>query len=220
MTDTLSSMSRSLLTTRSITSLRSITSRSSTTVRNFCYELLTAYTDFVHQRVVKGCPKEWMMLMTEVFDAWAAESVQKQPLPFAQSYMQPDPYAQQQLYPQAQPYMQGQPYPQVQPQPYQQVQAAYNYNYNSPVQQPATPYSPPGYPSPISQNAVPNDAYTYRPPQAVEMPAELPGGTLLAAPVSVPMRSTSTDVSSSSFALLARDLWSADSNIEEEKVVV
>lgn len=162
-----------------------------------------------------------MTLMTEVFDAWAAESVQKQPLPFVQPYTQPDPYAHQQPYPPAQPYMQGQPYPQAQPQPYQPVQAPYNYNYNSPVQQPVSPYPAQAYPSPVSPNAVPNDSrYTYRPPQAVEMPVELPGETLLAAPVSVPVRSGSTDVSSSSLALLARDLWSADSNAEEEKVFV
>jgi hypothetical protein len=110
------------------------------------------------------------------------------------------------------------------------MQAAYNYN--SPAQLPAqlagTPINPampspaPSYRSPVPQPAVPNASYGYGPPQggAFEMPAELPAETMLAAPAPVPLRSASTDVSSSSFALLARDLWGADSKLEEEKVPV
>lgn len=52
------------------------------------------------------------------------------------------------------------------------------------------------------------------------MLAELPGETLLAVPAPVPVQSVSMDVSSSSLALLARDLWGADSKLEEEKVSV
>jgi hypothetical protein len=110
------------------------------------------------------------------------------------------------------------------------MQAAYNYN--SPAQLPAQlagtpinhamPSPAPSYRSPVPQPAVPNASYGYGPPQggAFEMPAELPAETMLAAPAPVPLRSASTDVSSSSFALLARDLWGADSKLEEEKVPV
>jgi hypothetical protein len=67
---------------------------------------------------------------------------------------------------------------------------------------------------------MPHVPYGYGSPQdgAIEMLAELPGETLVAAPVPVPTPSTSIDVSSLSFALLARDLWGADSKLEEEKV--
>ncbi|KAH7079171.1 hypothetical protein BKA63DRAFT_507864 [Paraphoma chrysanthemicola] len=179
----------------------------------------------------KGAPKEWMALMTEVFEAWAAESVQKQPLPFTQPYAQPNPYSQPNAYVQQQAYPQGQPWPQAQPQqPYQQAQAAYNYMTPAelPAQLAGNPIhsamtSPaPSYRSPVPQPAVPNAGYGYGPPQggAIEMLAELPAETMLAAPAPVPIRSTSTDVSSSSLALLARDLWGADSKLEEEKVPV
>jgi hypothetical protein len=69
---------------------------------------------------------------------------------------------------------------------------------------------------------MPHAPYGYGPAQggAVEMLAELPGDTTVVAPVPVPPPSMSADVSSSSHALLARDLWSADSNLEEEKVSV
>jgi hypothetical protein len=67
---------------------------------------------------------------------------------------------------------------------------------------------------------MPHAPYGYGPPQggAVEMLAELPGDTMVVAPVPASPPSMSTDVSSSSHALLARDLWSADSKLEEEKV--
>jgi hypothetical protein len=169
-----------------------------------------------------------MALMTEVFAAWATEGLQKQPLPFAQSFAQPTPYAQQNPYAQQQTYPQGQPWQHTQQHPQQQAQAVYKYN--SPTELPAqlvghpTPMqSPaPSYTSPVQQHVMPNMPYGYGPPQggAVEMLAELPGETLLAAPAPVPVRSVSTDVSSSSLALLARDLWSADSALEEEKVSV
>jgi hypothetical protein len=181
-----------------------------------------------------------MALMTEVFAAWASEGLEKQPVQFAQPFAQPHPYGQQNPYPQQQPYLPQQPYAQQpypqaqpwqqaqQPQYQQQVQAAYNYN--SPSQYPAhlaghpTPLqSPaPSYTSPVAQPATPHTPYGYGPPQggAVEMLAELPGETLLAAPAPVLVRSVSTEVSSSSLALLARDLWGADSTLEEEKVTV
>jgi len=160
--------------------------------------------------------------MTEVFDAWALERAQKQPRPYAQ----PNLYAQQ--YPYAQPpQYQGQPWRQQQQQSHPQIQAAYNYS------SPATAHahlaghptgsamsSPaPAYTSPVSYNAVPNGQYGYAPPQggAVEMPAELPAETWMAP---VQGRSISTDVSFSSVANLARDLWGADSRLEEEEKVV
>jgi hypothetical protein len=153
-----------------------------------------------------------MTLMTEVFDAWAAEHVQKQPSPYVQPYAQP--------YQQTQQYPPGQPYPHVQL--CHQVQATYNYN--SLAQIPAVPHQghgvPPVYNSPAPLHAVPNDPYGYRQPEVVELLAELPGATILTAPAPVPMRSMSTDVSTSSFELLARDLSGADFNPEEEKVAV
>jgi len=166
-----------------------------------------------------------MALMTEVFDAWAAERIQKQPLPYAQPYAQPNLYAQQSPYAQQQPYPQSQSWPQAQQQQmYQPVQTMYN---TTPTQLPAqldgnpirhgVPSPAPTYTSPVPQNVLP---YGYGPPQggAVEMPAELPGETLLAAAAPVPIQNVSMDVSSSSLALLARDLWGADSRLEEEKV--
>jgi hypothetical protein len=160
-----------------------------------------------------------MTLMTEVFDAWAAERVQKQPLPVAPPYLQPNLYAPQQPHQQAQHHLPG-PYPHTQPQlqsqPYQQVQA--RYHFPSPIHQPVVPHSP-SYNSPVSPHAVPNNTYGYRPPEAVELPAELPA-TMFTAPTPVPIRSTSTDVSTSSIALLARDLWSADFTLEEEEIAV
>jgi hypothetical protein len=83
------------------------------------------------------------------------------------------------------------------------------------------------YTSPVPQNAMPSVPYGYGPPQggAVEMLAELPGETPVAAPVPVPAPPPppppppmSTDVSSLSIRLLARDLWGADSQVEEAKV--
>lgn len=170
-----------------------------------------------------------MGLMTEVFTAWAAENVQKQPLPYAQPYAQPAPYSQQQIpYAQQTQYPQGQPWQQQQP--YLQTQAAYHYNSpagppaqlaSNPIR-PSMPSSPaPTYTSPVPHNVLPNGQYGYGLPQggAVEMPAELPGETLMVAAAPVPVRSISTDVSSSSVARLARDLWGADSQLEEEEKV-
>jgi hypothetical protein len=98
-------------------------------------------------------------------------------------------------------------------------------SYHSPVPQHAMPSPAPSYHSPVPQHTMPNVPYGYGgPPQpqpqpaAVELPAELPGNTLLAGSAPVPARPTPTEVSSSSMALLARDLWSADSKPEEEKV--
>jgi hypothetical protein len=163
--------------------------------------------------------------MTDVFNSWAGEPLEKQPLPLTQ----PDPYAQQRYYVQQQ-YPQGQAWQQPPPpqQPYQQVQVAYNYN--SPAELPAqlaTNYTTPAMPSPaisytspMPQNAIPFVPHGYGPPQggAIEMLAELPGETPMAAPVPVPPPPMSTDVSSLSFTILARDLWGADSQSEEEKV--
>jgi hypothetical protein len=168
-----------------------------------------------------------MGLMTEVFNAWAAENVQKQPLPYAQPYAQPAPYSQQHN-PYAQPPQYGQPWQQQQP--YPQTQAAYNYGSPAglpaqPVRNsiaPAMPSPAPTYTSPVPHNVLPNGRYGYGLPQggAVEMPAELPGETLMVTAAPVPVQSISTDVSSSSVARLARDLWGADSRLEEEKVDV
>lgn len=172
-----------------------------------------------------------MSLMTEVFDVWAAERMQKQPLqaPYAPPFVRPNPYAQR--YPYAHPPQvpQGQPWPQTPQQAYPPTQAPYNYG--SAAQMPVQPaghrsvmQSPaPSYTSPVPHNAMPNSQYGYAiPPQhgAVEMPAELPGETLIAAAAPVPTRSISTDVSFLSAVRLARDLWGADSNVEEEEVAV
>lgn len=152
-----------------------------------------------------------MKLMTEVFDAWAADRVQKQPQPFFQQNApyppQPQPYQQAQPYAYPQPYPQGVPYGQGPPQPYyNNVPPAPAANVMSP---PLTPNSPlPLYTSPVAQNAVPVTAYGYRAPVggAIEMPAELPGEVMLSAPAPVPVRSISTEVSDS-HVRLARELW-------------
>lgn len=173
-----------------------------------------------------------MTLMTEVFDAWAADRLQKQPLPFAQPFPPQNQYIQQ---PQ-QPYAQAQPYQQPYPNQYQQVTVAYNYpqQYQElPAQVPTHPMPspglpspglPPGYSSPVAPpHAMPVNTYGgYTQPQggAVQTPVELPAETLMAPTTPVPIRSVSTDVSSSSFALLARDLWGADTKIEKEEVSV
>ncbi|KAH7402542.1 hypothetical protein BKA66DRAFT_449010 [Pyrenochaeta sp. MPI-SDFR-AT-0127] len=154
-----------------------------------------------------GAPSEWMKLMTEVFDAWAAERMQKQP----QSYFQqtPTPYPPPQAYPQVQPYPPAQPYSPAQPyaqmQPYAQARPQSLYQTGpspppaaNPMSPPLTPNTPlPLYTSPVPQNAEPVTVYGYRAPQggAIEMPAELPGEALLSAPapVPVPMRSASTE---------------------------
>ncbi|KAF2632833.1 hypothetical protein BU25DRAFT_427670 [Macroventuria anomochaeta] len=137
-----------------------------------------------------GAPTEWMKLMKEVFDAWAAERLQKP----QQQFIPPNalPYPHRQLH---------QP-----PQP--QQQAAYYYNNfvaelppapaHAPLMSPPlTPNTPStGYPSPVLSNAAPNNPYGYRPSLqgAVEMPVELPGNTTLVAPAPAPTRSTSTEV--------------------------
>jgi hypothetical protein len=117
-----------------------------------------------------GAPTEWMKLMTEVFEAWAAERLQKPQQHFVPPH--PSPYPSPQLY-----------HP---PQP--QQQAAHYYNsfvaelpsspaHVLPMSPPLTPNTPStGYPSPALSNHIPNNTYTYVPHQqeAVEMPAELP----------------------------------------------
>lgn len=133
-----------------------------------------------------------MKLMTEVFDAWAAERLQK-----PQQFLPPTGIA----YPEAQLH-----------QPLQsQQQAAYYYNdvvaELSPTPAHVLPMSPPltprvpstGYPSPALLQAAPNNPSAYRPPLqgAIEMPVELPGSTILAAPAPVSTRSASTEVGSS-----------------------
>lgn len=184
-----------------------------------------------------------MFLMTEVFNSWAAEPLQKQPMPFTQPNNQaPKRYYVDQQYPHGQAWQQP-PQPQ---QPCEQVQSAYNYHspaqhaahlaghhlasvmpspapsYHSPVPHHTMPSPALSYHSPVPQHAMPIASCGYGPPQPapVELPAELPGATLLAGPVPVPTPSTSTDVSSSSLALLARDLWGADSKLEEEKISI
>lgn len=128
--------------------------------------------------------------MTEVFDAWRAERLQKP----QQQYFPPTGIA----YPQMQLYQPPQP----------QQQAAYYYNnavaelpsvpaHVLPMSPPLTPNTPStGYPSPALQQAAPNDPYAYRPPlqRAVEMPVELPGNATLAALAPVPARTISTEV--------------------------
>lgn len=141
-----------------------------------------------------GAPEEWMKLMTEVFDAWAAERLQKP----QQLFLPPSPI----------PYPQAPLHQHLQP----QQQAAYYYNNNNnfiaelpPVSTQTVPMSPPltpntpsmGYPSPALQNVLPNNPYASQPPLqgAIELPAELPGNMMLAAPAPVPTRTTSTEVS-------------------------
>jgi hypothetical protein len=140
-----------------------------------------------------GAPPEWMKLMTEVFDAWRAERMQKP----QQQYFLPPVIA----YPQLQPYQPPQP----------QQQAAYYYNnavtelpsapaYCVPMSPPLTPNTPSnGYPGPALQQAAPNNPYVYRPPAqgAVEIPVELPDNTTLATSTPMPARTISTEVSSS-----------------------
>jgi hypothetical protein len=131
-----------------------------------------------------------MKLMTEVFDAWAAERLQKP----QQQFIPPNAA----LYPQSQMYQPLQP----------QQQAAYYHNgfvaelpsapaHVLPMSPPLTPNTPStGYPSPALPNIAPSNPYGYQPPQqgAIEMPAELPG-TLLQPPAPVPVRTSSTEVS-------------------------
>lgn len=158
-----------------------------------------------------------MKLMTEVFDAWAAERLQTQTQsyfpPNAAPYSPPQPYPHAQPYQQAQPYAPAQPYPQMQPYSQGRPQSLYQNGppppAANPMSPPLTPNTPlPLYTSPIAQHAEPVTAYGYRAPQggAIEMLAELPGEALLSAPTPVPVRSASTEVSSSQ-VLLARELW-------------
>lgn len=132
--------------------------------------------------------------MTEVFDAWAAERLQKPQQQF--------------ISPNAMTYPAGQLHQPPQP----QQQAAYYCNnfvaelppapaQNFPMSPPLTPNTPStGYPSPALPNLAPNNPYAYRPPMqgAIEMPVELPGHTMLAAPAPAPTRSISTEVHSQS----------------------
>ncbi|KAL5119535.1 hypothetical protein ACEQ8H_002600 [Pleosporales sp. CAS-2024a] len=206
----------------------------------------------------KGAPKEWMNLMTEVFQSWASEPIAtgmpQQPQQFSQLNSQPPPrYHAEQQYTQGQAWSQPQQYFQQAHHPYQHVQLQPLYQqYNSPAQYsanlaghhvgPAMPSPAPSYHSPVPQYVMPSPAPSYHSPAlhhstpntpygyghgaplaaAVEMPppAELPGDTILPIPASVPAQAQPREVSSSSMALLARDLWSADSMTEEEKTSV
>ena len=148
-----------------------------------------------------GAPAEWMRLMTEVFDAWAAERLQKPQQQF--------------LPPNTTPYPQAQLHQPLQP----QQQAAYYYNNNNnnsnndnnsfiaelplastqvvPMSPPLTPSTPSmGYPSPALQNVLPCHPYASQTPLqgAIELPAELPGNMTLVPPP-VPARAASTEVS-------------------------
>jgi hypothetical protein len=134
-----------------------------------------------------------MKLMTEVFDAWLAERLQKpqQQCIAANGLAYPPAQLNQHLAP--------------------QQQAAYYYsnvvvkppsapNHILPMSPPLTPNTPStGYPSPAPLHAAPNNSKAYQPPLqgAVEMPVELPGNTTLAVPAPVPNQSISTEVSNS-----------------------
>ena len=196
----------------------------------------------------KGAPKEWMVLMTEVFKSWSTEPMPSQPPPLTQpNYQAPPRYYPEQQYPQGQAWQQPQPY-------HQQVQAAYNHNspaqysahlagyhngsgmpspapsYHSPVAQHAMPSPAPSYHSPVPQHMMPNLPQWSAPPQPppvelpaslpAELPVELPGDFSQAGPSSMPPQKTTTEVSRSSMALLARDLWGADDKLEKEEVAV
>ncbi|KAF1830408.1 hypothetical protein BDW02DRAFT_101807 [Decorospora gaudefroyi] len=123
----------------------------------------------------KGAPAEWMRLMTEVFDIWAAARLQMQ--------QSPPP----QLHPQ--------PYLSVQePQPYLQQQSpnlkkASPLLVASPTSPPVIPGTPlPMYTSPVQQSVVPIVTYANKAQErsAINVPMELPGDTLLSAPILVP----------------------------------
>ena len=131
--------------------------------------------------------------MTEVFDAWLAERMQK---PHQQCIA-----ANGLAYPPAQLHQPLAP----------QQQAAYYYsnvvtelpsapNHVLPMSPPLTPNTPStGYPSPALMHAPPNNSNAYQPPLqgAVEMPVELPGNMTLAVPAPAPNRSISTEASNS-----------------------
>ncbi|KAH3972476.1 hypothetical protein HBH70_001910 [Parastagonospora nodorum] len=169
----------------------------------------------------KGAPKEWMILMTEVFKSWATEPMPSQPPPLAQpNYQAPPRYYPEQQYPQGQAWQQPQSY-------HQQVQVAYNQNspaqypahlagyhnvsgmpspapsYHSPVPQHAMPSPAPSYHSPVPQHMIPNSPQWSGPPQPppvelpaslpVDLPAELPGDFSPADPASVPSQKTATE---------------------------
>jgi hypothetical protein len=149
-----------------------------------------AFRDRSIQYNFTGAPPEWMRLMKEVFDAWAAERTQPQ---------QPST-------PPNAPYAQVQPY-QQQPVPYY---------YNSTVESPCSPLTPLAPPTPVtpntplsahaslgSPNSQQTSMYAYKQPSgyvqppiaAIELPVELPGDTMLAAPAPVPVKSAPSEVS-------------------------
>lgn len=78
----------------------------------------------------------------------------------------------------------------------------------------------PSYHSPVPLHALPQGNHVYPAPLggAVEILAELPGDSMVAA--SLHSQALPMDVSNLSFTLLARDLWGADATIEEETFAV
>lgn len=134
--------------------------------------------------------------MTEVFESWRAEHLQKP----QQDFLPPNSMSHLPAHHLHQPLQAHQ-------------QAAYYYNNNMAVElpsypvhtSPALPASPSltlnsplrTHPSPALSQTAPNNPYAYREPLqgAVEMPVELPDNTYLAAAALVPARSISTEVS-------------------------
>jgi hypothetical protein len=190
-----------------------------------------------------------MLQLNEVFKSWTTEPLQQQQTPFAQpNYQAPNRYYVDQQYPHGQAWQQPpqpqQPYQHMQPtynyhSPAQHAAHLASYHssssmpspapsYHSPVPQHAMPSPAPSYHSPVPQYAMPTASYSHGPPPAqpapVELPveyiAELPGDAMLTSPAPGTAPTSSTEVSSSSFANLARDLWGADSKLEEEKVSI
>jgi hypothetical protein len=123
----------------------------------------------------KGAPTEWMRLMTEVFDVWAAERLRMQQ--FALS-----PPLQLHAYP----YMRSQALayvPQRSPYP-KSASPSLTAIPMSPSSIPGTPL--PVYASPVEQYAVPN-TYSNQSPHgdALIVPVELPGDMLISGPASI-----------------------------------
>jgi hypothetical protein len=174
-----------------------------------------AFRDRSIQYNFTGAPPEWMRLMREVFDAWTAERTQpQQPLT-------PTPNA---LYSQVQAYQQ---------------QPASCYYSNTTVESPCSPTTPLAPPTPVTPNTplsehaslgLPNSqrnsmyahkqssAYVQPPIAAIELPVELPGDTLLAAPAPVPVTSAPSEVSCSPLlqlgALLTKRRKGENSSLE------
>jgi hypothetical protein len=125
-----------------------------------------AFSDRSIKYNFKGAPAEWMRLMTEVFDVWAAERSRMQ-------YLTLSP-------PQ---HMYAHPGMHLQPQAYFPQQSAYLHSASpslvtSPMSPPLTPGTPlPIYMSSVQQYAVSTTVYANKALQggAIDMPVELPG---------------------------------------------